>query len=189
MMEKKLEKYFDDMIANKLGKKGATFIDAFRITKKNLKITGTCLETREIVIFDHINYPNMKISKAIHISSAIPFFFMPVKFMKCNFVDGGCLRNFPIKMFSNENDRTLGIELICTSEINDQKITNIKGFTFAIVNTLLRGANRHEIIPDNVKIITINVEETSAINFDLNIEEKNYLINKGYLALKENLKI
>ena len=183
---KEIEKYFDKIIGKKIGKKGVTFKDAFRKTGKHLKITGTCLDTRSVIVFDYINYPTMLISKAMHISSAIPFFFRPVKYLGCTFVDGGCLENFPINIFNEKNEKTLGIELVSTKELNKQTFNNMKEYTLAVMNTLQKGANKLDI-PEGSMIITINVGDTIATNFNLSLEEKNSLIKDGYNTLKEKL--
>jgi len=181
-----IESYFDKIIKNKLGKAKCTFLEAFKITNNHLKISGTCLETRETIIFDYINYPNMPISKAVHISSAIPFFYKPVKFMEMTFVDGGCLNNFPIDVFNNDTCSTLGIELVSSQEMNDQQIENFKDFTMALVNTMHRKANKKYDLceRENIKIITINVGEISATDFNISYEEKNDLIKDGYNTIK-----
>ena len=92
----KLRDYLESLICIKLKKKNATFLDLWNFNNHHLKVTGTCLETKSLVIFDYINTPTMVVSKALHISSCIPFFFKPVKHNGFTYVDGGCLRNFPI---------------------------------------------------------------------------------------------
>jgi NTE family protein len=96
-----MEKYIDDLVADKLGKKNATFRDLFIKTNKTLRITGTCLSTSKLEYFDVNLTPDMPISKAVRISSSIPLFYSAVKYDNKYYVDGAVLRNLPVYAFPN----------------------------------------------------------------------------------------
>ena len=150
-----MDNYFEDIIKHKTGIKKATFQDLYEITQKHLKITGTCLETESLEIFDHVNTPDMPVSLAIHISSCIPFFFKAVKYKGKTYIDGGCLKNLPLDLFINDNGRTLAFDLISDEKEKEHKIKSIKDFTAGFVNMMLLAANRIDSINENVDVIRL----------------------------------
>ena len=182
----KLRDYLEKLIKIKLKKKNATFLDLWKFNNHHLKVTGTCLETKKLLIFDYINTPNMIVSKALHISSCIPFFFKPVKHEGLTYVDGGCLRNFPINIFNEKEGKTIGIELISDNDNKLNEIIDFKSFAFSVVDTIHSAANNIEINKQKHYVITINTGEISAIDFKINMEKKRQLITNSYQTIKNN---
>ena len=178
-----MNNYFEDIIKQKTGIKKATFKDLYERTKVHLKITGTCLETESLEIFDYINTPNMPVSLAIHISSCIPFFFKAVKYNGKTYIDGGCLKNFPLDLFIDKEGKTLAFDLVSNEQDKDQKIKSMKDFTMGFVNMMLLAANRVDIVDDKVTVVKINTGNVSAFDFDIDSNKMQYLINAGYNAL------
>ena len=64
-----------------------------------LRLTAFDITNGMLKWFDKINTPNMPISKAIRISSGIPWIFEPVLYQGNLYVDGGVLRRMPIDAF------------------------------------------------------------------------------------------
>jgi len=178
-----MNNYFEDIIKQKTGIKKATFKDLYERTKVHLKITGTCLETESLEIFDYINTPNMPVSLAIHISSCIPFFFKAVKYNGKTYIDGGCLKNFPLDLFIDKEGKTLAFDLVSNEQDKDQKIKSMKDFTMGFVNMMLLAANRVDTVDDKVTVVKINTGNVSAFDFDIDSNKMQYLINAGYNAL------
>ena len=178
-----MDNYFEDIIKQKTGIKKATFKDLYERTKVHLKITGTCLETESLEIFDYINTPNMPVSLAIHISSCIPFFFKAVKYNGKTYIDGGCLKNFPLDLFIDKEGKTLAFDLVSNEQDKDQKIKSMKDFTMGFVNMMLLAANRVDTVDDKVTVVKINTGNVSAFDFDIDSNKMQYLINAGYNAL------
>ncbi len=89
----------------------------------HLKIAGVCLNTAEVVWFDHLGpWKHLPIADAVRISLSIPGFFKPVAISRKQpkngidlekallFVDGGVLNNTPIHAFDtiNEEESAVG---------------------------------------------------------------------------------
>jgi NTE family protein len=178
-----MDNYFEDIIKRKTGIKKATFKNLYEKTQIHLKITGTCLETESLEIFDHVNTPDMPVSLAIHISSCIPFLFKAVKYNEKTYIDGGCLKNLPLDLFINEDGKTLAFDLISNEKEKEHKIKSIKDFTAGFVNMMLLAANRIDTISEKVDVIKINTGNVSAFDFDIDSNKMEYLINAGYNAL------
>jgi len=178
-----MNNYFEDIIKRKTGIKEATFKNLYDKTNMHLRITGTCLETESLEVFDHINTPDMPVSLAIHISSCIPFFFKAVKYNKRTYVDGGCLKNLPLDLFLDKEGKTLAFDLVSNEEDKDHRIRNLKDFTMTFVNMMHLAANRVDVDDEKVEVVKINTGNVSAFDFDIDSNKMEYLIACGYKAL------
>jgi NTE family protein len=97
------KKWMGDLIADKLGNRKATFKDLKDKGYPELYVYGTNLCTHFGEVFSIEHTPNMRIADAVRISMSIPIYFAAVPRPKDNvYVDGGCLNNYPIKLFDRE---------------------------------------------------------------------------------------
>ena len=106
-----LEREIDRLIEKKTGLKGTTFKQLLEFNGKRLRVTATCVTTQRLLWLDAESYPDMPISKAVHASSAIPFFFQPVSYDGLLLVDGGCIRNLPHDAFQGNAGSMLALSL------------------------------------------------------------------------------
>jgi len=114
----RFEKWLGELIKNKTGIAGLTFLQLHVLHMKDSKYkdlycTGTNITQQQLQIFSWQNTPNMQIKTAVHISGCIPLYFKPVALdhnwnsvpIKKNknpydlYVDGGMLSNYPVNMF------------------------------------------------------------------------------------------
>jgi len=184
-----MREYFDTLMERKLGKKHATFRDLFDRTGHHLRITGTCVTTRSLDVFDHIASPNMPVSTAMHISSCIPLFFKPVIYDNKTYVDGGCLRNLPTNLFDcdGEIDQCLVFDVTSDSKGVEGPVKGFRNFCFGLMNTVHSAANKVEVRQDKFEIVAINTGDVSAFDFELTKEEESELIKEGYETTSEKL--
>tara|TARA_B100001094_G_C17993951_1_gene701661 strand:- start:22 stop:864 length:843 start_codon:yes stop_codon:yes gene_type:complete len=148
-----------------------TFIELFNIFKKKLIITGVCVNNYTCEYFDYIRTPYMSIYKALQISSAIPIFFKPIKFNNKLYIDGGASNNFPIDLFVNDLENTIGFE-ICMLNKNE----DINGFfDYFIKICLCKNYSDNEknmvynkyyikLFINDIKLIDINIPKEKRIN-------------------------
>ena len=94
-----------------------TFKELHEKTGKKLIITGCCVNTVSIHYFSHETTPNMKILTAVRITYSIPVIFKPVTFENKIWIDGGCMDNYPMELFKDNIENTLGILLDDTNNI------------------------------------------------------------------------
>jgi len=91
------------LIKAKTGSSLATFADFKELGLRDLSLVVTNLATgfSEICSYEHT--PNMPVVRALRMTISIPFFFTAVP-GKGNdlYVDGGLLRNYPVKIFDRE---------------------------------------------------------------------------------------
>jgi NTE family protein len=186
-----MEEFIDDLIATKMGKKKATFMDLYIQTLKNLRITGTCLSTSNLEYFDVTLTPDMPISKAVRISSSIPFVYSAVKYKDKYYVDGGVIRNLPMYAFPNKPTifLTFKDEVLKTTENKPKhKITNLVNFLMSLLDVAVIHSNQvvdnglEKSNPHSMKI-EIDTLHIRGLDFDLHDDDKTLLIQQGKNAV------
>ncbi len=90
-------------IARKAGHAEATFADFSRLGFPDLYLIGTNLSTGYSQVMSAEQTPDMAVAEAVRISMSIPLFFAAVRERGGDvLVDGGVLRNYPVKVFDRE---------------------------------------------------------------------------------------
>lgn len=140
-------------------------------------------------------HPDMPLCCAVRASMGIPLVY-EVKRQSGNiYVDGGLLNNYPINVFKDEMDVTLGLKLVMDQEERDNQIyhgrdeiKNIKDYALLLINSMSLQIERG-YIKDNYwqRTITINTGNISSFVFDIPDETKRHLVHAGYQATKEFL--
>lgn len=175
-----------------------------------MRITAVDATRGKIVVlpddmeFYGIQPDDFEVAKAVRMSTSVPFVFKPVEIKgiannaekNYYFVDGGVFDGFPFWLIDNENNHidsyghsydipAIGIKL------KGKKF--LKGLNpFNILKNII--SNLYHIgIPEKVSfnpqnIINIDVSDISFLDFDLDENEINYLIESGYKSVKNFFK-
>jgi NTE family protein len=158
--------------------KKITFKKLFNKFKKNLIITGVCVNNTTLHYFNHINTPDMEVITAVKISCSIPIIFKPVIYNNMAWIDGGCLNNYPIEYFNDKLDDVIGI-LLEDDNHTIESFDDIPSYITQIFKCIVKGINFGKY--DMYKKNTINIKINSNFTFfDINKEEKKILYNHGY---------
>lgn len=167
--------------------KNITFGQLYEITKKNLIITGTCLNDVMIKYFSHTTTPNMQILKALRITISIPFIFRPYQYDGKLWVDGGVMNNFPINLFNDKLDDVIGIYLddIYT---NIDGIDEIQDYFMRVFKCMFRGLNYNKIELFKKYFVHIKVNGSYSTNWEITQAEKKMLYDEGYNQTQEYIK-
>jgi NTE family protein len=196
-----------DLVGNTIqeftGRADMTFEELYNRTNKHLVVTGTNLDTGSTAYFSRVKYPDMQIRQAVRISSGFPFFYKAVNFKGCYWVDGGVLNNYPIGVFDTPryckdgfNTKTLGFKIVhpyedmnCEDPIlyeddpeepPENKITSLKSYAIALCNSMYDQCQKIHIKPqDMLRSVTIDVGDSSALNFKITQAQKITLLNAG----------
>ena len=97
------QEWMGALIAHKMNNPRATFKDLKEKGKPDLFVYGTNLCTRYGEVFSAERTPEMSIAEAVRISMSIPMFFAAVRNERKDlYVDGGCLNNYPVKLFDRQ---------------------------------------------------------------------------------------
>ena len=160
-----------------------TFKELFEKTGKTLIVSGVCLNDMSIHYFSNEKTPDMKVLKAISISISIPILFKPIKHDGKLWIDGGIMNNYPIDLFNDKLDDTIGIYM---DEINStcETFENIQNYIFQVLKCILKGLDHTNLLNYAANTVHIKCKNYS---FGNNIEKSDMLqlFDNGYnTALK-----
>lgn len=178
---KKITYIITMFLKNKYNIEDITFNEHYILTKIKLSIIGCNYTKKKEVCFNVDKTPNMSIITAIRISISIPLLFTPVLYNDEYYIDGGVFNNFPIN-YCNINT-TLGINTYSSNFDEDNKLDNIINFILSSFSLLIN-ANTNKINSLNILNIKIN-KNMNFLNFELSNNEKNDIINSGYIQTNE----
>ena len=180
----KLVKLIKILINKKVNDENITFQQLFDKTNKKLILTGTCLNKNRIEYFSYKTHPNMKIIDAIRITFSIPLIYNKVEYENDIYIDGAIMDNYPIQIFKQYKDTTLGFLISnndCNFKIND--ITSYIKSIMSCVNCRLKHYQQIGFEDNTIELKT----DINGLNFNLNLEEKSKLIETGYNQTKKYL--
>jgi len=186
------------VIYDKTNNEDYTFEDLLRDKNRQLIITATNLNTKNLVYFYHKTYPDLPIRQAIRMSTSVPFLYMPYIYNNEYYVDGGMLNNYIIEVFDGgnpediqtrydgiPNEKTLGFKIVYDNN-NDNKINHLYDYTYSFIETFLAENERKNLLKDNMnRTIKIETPNYPLKKFDLTLEEKNHLIKQGKKGVKQ----
>jgi NTE family protein len=181
---KKIDDLFKIIIKKKTGNPNITFKELFEKTNKELNILVSNLTKGKYEVFNHINTPDLSIYLAVRLSLNIPFLFKPIEYNSCLYVDGGVMNNFPIKIFNNELDKTIGFCFV-KKEINNT-IENFQDYLFCVLTSIYYAPSR--LMADTYEQATCRLEiKYLSFDFSLDQNQKKEIIEEGYKQSNEFL--
>jgi NTE family protein len=182
----KIESIIKDILYRVTGDANISFKNLYEITHISYTVVGSCLTTKEAVYFNHINYPDFPVYLGVRISMGIPGLFTPIILPENNnkYIDGVMTDNYPIELFHDELDKTIGI-LICNDYNTDYKYP--EEYFQAIMNLFFYMAYKkdHDKYKENTIYIKKNVSDVSIFNFNVDISKKIILYESGMAAAEE----
>lgn len=174
----------EEILTKKTGIKHINFRQLHEITNIHFTVVGSCLTTKQAIYYDHVNTPNFKVSMAIRISIGIPGFFIPITFDNNKYIDGGVLNNYPMNLFEDRLDETIGI-LICDEFNTDYKYP--EQYFMAVMNLFMY--NYYEKTAKQYASNTIYINKSfdgvSMLSFNIDNNTKMDLYNCGIEAVEE----
>ena len=166
-----------------------TFIDLYNFNPIKITLTGSKVyqDVVELELYNHLLTPQMSVIKALRISMSIPPLFTTINEDKYHLIDGGIVNNYPIDLFKNQKETTLGI--LAYETLENKKCNNAIDIYKSLVIHMIRRETqiKKEKYADNT--ITIEVGLNLFKIFNLTNEEKINVINVGYQLTKQYLNI
>jgi NTE family protein len=185
----KIQYVIKRLIMNKKIAENITLQVLYDITKKHLTFTTVCVNTMKSCYISHETHPQLELVTAIQMSLAIPLIFCPVIYENNMYIDGGCLDNFPISVFKDNMENTIGLIIIDSNEridINDLETYFIR--VFKCIANGVSGAYSHKLHEKCEKCtIEIDASIINSIDFDINDTTKDELFLIGYDTVLNNL--
>lgn len=201
-------KWVRDLVSVKTNSDNYTFRNLYDDTKKDLVIVSTNVNEGRPYYLSRYTYPDMEIAQAVRMSMSVPFGFVPVRFNKCYYVDGGVSDNYPLHMFDGHyplqmrtifksaNPETLGLKLMDKDEQRDERIfhanndiNNIIAFSSALVTHMQNRIERLNVSPDYwSRTISVPTSTIGTMEFDLTRDRKIEIQNQAFKSTISQLK-
>jgi NTE family protein len=181
-----MENIFESLLFRKTDINKITFLQLYEKYKIKYTITGSKLNTKEVIYFNHLNTPDFVVSLALRISISMPGFFTPVIVNNDIYIDGSFGNDYPMNLYENEMDDTIGF--LITSNYNTVEYGCIEEYFKTVFNFFL-----HRLCEEvyykytNTVRITINNDAHFAFDFNLNYDTKLKIYELGKSAVKQYL--
>jgi predicted acylesterase/phospholipase RssA len=176
----------DKLLHEKYGKHKMTLKQFYEKSGVEFTTVVTNLTTRKANYMNYITQPDLEVAEAVKMSTAIPFFFVQVKWHDVDFCDGGAMDNFPIDYYdfmSGEfNDKTIGFhfqstDCDTTTYKNDSVLKIMESLEDAeITNNEIQSIQQY----DKRFIIEIDTGKIGSIDFNITEAQKQFLLMSGY---------
>ncbi|CAH6421682.1 Patatin phospholipase [uncultured virus] len=160
-----------------------TLKELYELKKKKIIFSTVCLNTSSVNYLSFETFPNLPLIIAIRMSISIPLFYTPVFYNKNIYIDGGCIDNYPIKLFDHCLDDVLGIYLTDLPNKIDE-INDIETYLIKLFDGFMQGMTINAKKGYEKYTISIDLKSVNIINYELSDEQKQELFNKGYNITK-----
>ena len=175
----KLMNFLSICLKQKTQNSDITFSELYNQTQKKLIIYGTCLNSQTESIFSVDTTPDMCVLEAVRISISIPLFYTMCNYNNESYVDGALASSYPITLFENELEKTIGFYFRSSINYIDN-IDSIEKYMNCVLNTVYRNLDKYVI--EKYKDYTILLHpEMDSLNFNLTKKEKLKIFDYGYL--------
>lgn len=179
------------LIKEKKLNENITLKELYDMKKKKMIFTTFCLNTMEVFYVSHETHPNLSLYLAIRMSISIPFIYCPVEYNGYLYVDGGIFDNFPMNVFKDDIENTIGILLIDSKDVLE-KITDLETYVVRVLQSMMIGMSVNAKNGYEKNTIEVNVELVNAVDYDIDDMKKDKLFINGYKTImnnKEKLKV
>ncbi|MCE0557199.1 MULTISPECIES: patatin-like phospholipase family protein [unclassified Motilimonas] len=150
-----------------------------------LHVVATDVRSGTPVVFDAINTPNEKVSRAVRFSMSIPLIFAFKPYENHLMVDGSILSEDALHQDWDDN----GTPVICfrlrgdgdNQPINTNKIFPLASYISLLIRTFMTTISR-EYVNEKFwhRTIVVNTGNTSPVDFRMSMEDKTKLYAIGY---------
>ncbi len=182
----KLEFHIRKLIKDKLGFI-PTFDELYKLTGKTLIFT-TVNRTKKILEYiSYLNYPELSILTAIRMTTNIPVVFTKCCYKGNIYMDGSVGNDFPGKYLDNLLDPSEDILGILIKQDIGNDDSNILEYIGSIIQltAVLHDEQHISNFSNRFKVIKLDIEKGSILNFKLSKSQKFEYFMTGYKQVKE----
>ncbi len=208
---REIDRFMEKSLIELTGDPTMTFEQLHDMYGTHLTIPYLSIRHKKTKYLDHVRSPVMHVMKGPRWSSAIPYFYKPVRYYRKKelidmIVDGGVTDNYPIHVLREQGCKPvhiLGFKLCGEDDFNhynsikdnsDIKETNedpprnIKNYSLTLVDIVRQQALRYHVHKEDWKLTCkINIGNFSSTDFDLTEEDKMWLFNEGIKGMDNYL--
>jgi NTE family protein len=162
----------------------------FEQLKRRLHVVATDVKSGEPVVFGAAETPGMKVATAVRFSMSIPLIFSFKHFGPHILVDGSILSEdalhrdwagdgTPQVCFRTRGERN-------ASDLEPSGFFRIKDYITLLIRTFMTTINREYVSQDYwCNTVIVNTGELSPIDFSIDVEQKQELLERGYRQTME----
>lgn len=174
------------MFMNKGISENVSFKELHDVNNKKIIMTVTCINDKNAYYYSVDTFPDMSVIKALRMSISVPLYFTPIEHNGYMFVDGGCIDNYPIQLFHDDMEHTIGIFI---SDIREhvEKIINFEDILINTIMSMLEGVSRNSMKGYEKYSIKVNLTKFNLMDLSLTKEKKQELYDTGYNSIINNL--
>lgn len=196
----KIIRWLHGLMSSKGFDPNITFSEMYIKTKIDYQVLATNLNKYSFTKFSNLDTPNVKITDAIRMSIGVPLVFTIVKYNTetqivgngDTHVDGGLIDSFPIHLFKDSLDTTLGLKLINNGEMDHHVVEadteELENYMYHVLACFMVQRDRRITTTGVYNDHTVYIDTkdlTQTINFSLSKIDKERLVEMGYAATKE----
>lgn len=172
-----------DMLERYMGKGDITFQELFDITQKNYVCCVTNITTNQAEYHSHETTPNYHVFESVAASMCIPLLFSPCIINGQCYVDGGMNDNCPFRVFPPNESLIFYLDGWKRSTDMSSLQQYIIFLAFNLWQTLDRNNFKLLSSQDKQRLIRINIEGLSFLDFQITPDHKKWLISKGAIEV------
>ena len=113
-------------------------------------------------------------------SMSIPLYYTPVIYKNEYYIDGACMDNYPITLFEDNLEETLGFYICSSSNGIINKFNNIEEYVFRVLCSLWEGNDFNCIRSYRKYTVSLILKNVSMLDFGLSSEKIKEIINYGF---------
>jgi NTE family protein len=168
---KRLIFILEKMIEAKGFSKVITLEQLYNKTKKKIILSSVCINDKKLVYLSHETMPDLPLITALRMTSSIPLFFCPVHYNNKVYIDGGLMNNYPISLFDDSLENTIGIYL--SDEEESTNINNLETYFISVVQSLAKGFANALIAKYEHRTVRLSLRNAGLLDFSITAEKKN----------------
>jgi NTE family protein len=188
----RLRKWLDYILARKLGAQQSPV--RFADLAMTLKVVTTDLHNSQPIVFtQRATMPferssnDLAVAEAVRASCGIPFFFKPYVSERQFLVDGGVLANFPMWLFPQASDLTLGVNLVTRDPLPPQSPSSLPKYVSRVIANLMLAGELASLMTYSNSIIHVEVPAIPLTQFGVTAAQKEEMYQAGFGAAKRFL--
>jgi NTE family protein len=181
--------WYSDILQNLTGNSSITLQEVYDKYGNDIVLTTTDLENKRTIYLNRQNYPDLPLKEATRMSMSLPVFYVPYWYQDRYFLDGGYLDNYPIDYLDVHypKETAIGFKLV-----GEPKMKKITGWSSFVTNLLESSVEKIETLQfreeDKERTVEIDTFDVSCINFDIDTNTIDKLIDSGYNATENYFK-
>lgn len=178
-----LRELLEILLHNKLKTKKISLLHLYYATNKILNIVATNISNGNETIFNKDTTPDYDVIDCIIASCSIPGLYPPIELNNNYYIDGFLVNNYPVDIFKNDLENTIGITLTKSKYYKNLTLNNYiyNLFTILTKNKQKENENLYNKLKKNIFIDS----DIFVLELDMNIKKKINELDKSYNILKD----